>query len=89
MNDWIHVTGTSRPQEIQKTLTGKMYIRKNITAVDDISPYTSEENHTPIPGYEYDEILLMPEEYERIVQMKQEDELKKILEGADSTVSTL
>lgn len=70
--DWTHVKGTQpkRPDKVLQT-DEKVYLRKNISAVDDISPDETgtEENHTVVPGWEYDEIILTKVLYDDFVKI--------------------
>lgn len=72
MSEWNHVKGTQseRPKELEPTITGKLYVRKNIKQVTDINAdNSSEENHTAIPGWEYDEIVMSKEEYDEYLKL--------------------
>lgn len=72
MSDWSHVKGTqpNRPDKVLQT-DNRVYLRKNITSVNDIAPDETgqEENHTAIPGWEYDEILLSKKQYDDYVKI--------------------
>lgn len=73
MSSWTHVIGTQKkqPEELEKSITGLLYVRRNITAVADTAnnDSSSEENHVAVPGWEYDEIVLTPEEYDKFLDL--------------------
>lgn len=67
MSEWVHITGSQpeRPKDTE-TSANRVYLRRNIIAVDDIdadSAEQDEENHTAVPGWEYDEMILSKAEY--------------------------
>lgn len=98
MSNWSHVKGTQpkRPDKILQT-DDRVYLRKNITAVDDISPDETgqEENHTATPGWEYDEMILTKEEYEAFKELSDNpiyendnDSLKSRISNIETFIAT-